>query len=697
MFNRPQVNPFLTVLALLCLSLIVMAGCSNKTVVDDTPTGTTVSVTVSPSTVQTNSTAVVEATVISGSTPLPNRVINFTVSPSNAGYFTPATDTTDGTGIAATIFTATTSGSVNVSANIEGTSMTGVRAITITNAPQTGSGNVTISVSPSLLLANGADTSLVSVTVRDAQAQPAPNGTTVKLTAGEKFVDLDGNGYWTPNVDSLVFDANPNGQWDAIGFISSTATVAGGAGVATASYVSGSSALTVYVKATVDDNGITGNGEVQLQLSPDATINSIYLNSDSIQLAVKGTGGIETGFIHATCYDSKGNRVPENIAVNFIITDGPGGGEHLENVGYGPYAAVTNTQGVASVALHSGTVSGTVRIRAYADTVLSNASQVLISAGPPAYIVVGAASCNVPYWDNVAEQVDIVAVVSDIYLNPVNDSTVVYFSTDEGTMKSHQARTQNDEGIASTIWISGNNVATADGVVMIMAETAGGTVADTSFFYNSHTPTNIFATGMPASIAADGVAKFTVTVTGLDLNGNFVLGGTDMRASANILRVTAENLEDGCNSSSMRSEITSQTLTTDASLTGGNDNGIGAVDQIMYWSPGGGSASYNIQLTTGFANKTASSWDAPDNAFPGEVVDISVTITDRFGNPLGDHTLVFTATAGTVNNGTIDTDAYGEASGFIWTAPGAATTATLTITDSDPRGGITFTKGIVVQ
>jgi len=697
MFNRIQLNPFNRGLAEVCLAIIIMAGCSNKSVVNDTPTGTTVSVIVSPSTVQTYSTAVVEATVVSGSTPLANRIVNFTVSPSNAGYFTPASDTTDATGIAATIFTAAVSGSVNVSANIQGTSTTGVRAVTITDAPQTGSGNVTISVSPSLLLANGVDTSLVTITVRDDQAQLAPNGTTIKLTAGEKFADIDGNGYWTPYVDSLIFDANPNGQWDAIGLIPSTATVAGGAGVATVNYVSGSSALTVYIKATVDDNGITGNGEVQLQLSPDATINSIYLNSDSIQLSVKGTGGIETGFIHATCYDSKGNRVPENIAVNFIITDGPGGGEHIENVGYGPYGAVTNTQGVATVTLHSGTISGTVRIRAYADTVLSNASQVLISAGPPAYIVVGAEECNVPFWDNVAEEVNIVAIVSDIYLNPVNDSTVVYFSTDEGTMKSHQARTQDDEGIATTIWFSGNNVPTADGIVLVMAETAGGTVADTSLFYNSHTATNIFATGMPASIPADGVAKFTVTVTGLDLNGNFVVGGTEMRAEATILGVTAENLEDGCNTSSMRSDITSKTLTTDASLTGANDNGIGAVDQITYWSPGGGSVTYNIQITTGVANKGVSEWDAPETAFPSEIVDISVVVRDRFGNPLGDHTLVLTATSGTVTNGTHETDAYGEASGFTWTAPGAATNLTLTITDTDPRGGITFTQGVEVQ
>lgn len=697
MFSRIQLISCIKGMVAIALAISVMAGCDSKKAVNDTPTGSTMTVTVSPSNIQTNSTAVVEATVVSGSTPLANRIINFTVSPSNTGYFTPVTDTTDATGVAASIFTATTSGSANISANVENTSVTGVRAVTVSDAPQTGSGNVTISVSPSLLLANGADTSVVTVTVRDAQAQPAPNGTTVKLTAGEKFADLDGNGYWTPNVDSIIYDSNPNGQWDAIGIIPSTATVAGGAGVATVNYVSGSSAYNVYIRATVDDNGISGNGEVALQLSPDATINAIYLNSDSLQLSVKGTGGIETGFVHATCYDAKGNRVPEGITVDFIITDGPGGGEHLENVGYGPFSTVTDNQGVASVSLQSGTASGTVRIRAYADTVLSNASQVMIAAGPPAYIVVGSEQCNVPYWDNVAMPVNITAVVSDIYLNPVNDSTVVYFSTDEGTMKANEGRTQDHEGIAHTKWFSGNNVPTADGIVLIMAETAGGTVADTSFFINSHTPTNIFAAGMPASIPADDVTKVTVTVTGLDLNGNFVVGGTEMRAHAGILDVTAENLEDGCNSSNMNSEIQSNTLTTDASLTGANDDGIGAIDQITYWSPGGGSRAYNVAITTGVAYKTTSELQVQADAFPSEIVSITVVIRDRFSNPLGDHTLTMSATSGTVLNPTQETNAWGEASAFIWTAPAAAGTATITVVDSDPRGGFTLTGGVTIQ
>ena len=56
-----------------------------------------------------------------------------------------------------------------------------------------------------------------------------------------------------------------------------------------------------------------------------------------------------------------------------------------------------------------------------------------------------------------------------------------------------------------------------------------------------------------------------------------------------------------------------------------------------------------------------------------------------------------TATAGTVANGTQETNAYGEASGFLWTAPGAATTLTISVQDTDPRGGFTLTQGVDVQ
>ncbi len=690
----------LTVLVKTCTIILVgiavvgMFGCSSKSVLDEENTST-ISLTASPDSVTVGSNIVVEATVTQDGTPQADQVVTFSCTPSSAGSFTPSVDTTDANGVAATIFVPTLSGSVEIEAALVGGSVSSTATVTVTQSQQAG-GNVTISVSPSLILANGSDTSVVTITVRDQSGQPAPDSTLVKLTAGEKFEDIDGNGYWSSGIDSLVYDANDNGQWDALGLIPSTALVTGGLGQAQVNYIAGYDALTVYIKATVDDNGIEGTAEQSIQLSPDATVNSIYLSSDSINLVVKQTGGIESALLYATGYDVNGNTVPEGLTINFIIVDGPGGGEHLGTVGYGPYQAVTNSQGIATAPIHSGTVSGTIRIRAYVDTVLSNATQILVSAGPPAYIVVGTEECNVDYWDNVGEKVGITAVVSDIYMNPVNDSTVVYFTTDEGTMKSHEARTQDLEGIATTVWISGTNVDSADGRVLVIAETAGGTVVDTGMFFNTHIPDTLIVSGVPDSMLADGFGRAVVFVDGYDLNWNPLINGTSFKADANFLSVQGGSLEDGCYSSRARVEINSATLNEDYSMTGGNDDGIGAVDVVTYWA-GMAQSTYSIVLTTGPAYAGNCSINGSSSVDPGEQVRFTVVIKDRYGNPLGDHTITMTASGGTIAGATQETDRYGEASGFVWTAPGTPGSYTITVYDSDPRGGIYITKSATVN
>ncbi|HOZ08998.1 MAG TPA: Ig-like domain-containing protein, partial [candidate division Zixibacteria bacterium] len=554
-----------------------------------------------------------------------------------------------------------------------------------------------ITVAPGLLLANGTDTSLVTVTARQALGQPVPDGTPIVFAAGEKFADKDANGIWTPGIDSLVFDVNGNGNWDAMGQIPSSIPVSGGTGQAQAVFVAGNSAGTVYVKATIGDETIGGSADKALQLSPNARISSILLHSDSINLAVRATGGMETAVLSATAYDGWGNPVPEGLPISFIITDGPGGGERLDTAGYGPYSAVTNSQGTAQAPIQSGTAAGTVRIRAYCDTILSNAAQVMVSAGPPAHLVVGADVCNIDYWDNVGREVGIVAVVSDVYMNPVVDNTAVYFTTDEGSMKSHEARTRDLEGVASTVWISGTQAGVgADGQVMVAAETAGGTVVDTCYFINSHLPDTIWAAGVPGSILADGASKAVVWVSAADL-GNFVLDGTPFEADANYLQVEAGTLEDGCNMSSARVKITSSTLSNDFSLTGGQDNGIGAVDIVYYWS-GGAMAAYPVSMLTGTAyTANCMVTSGPAKVGPGEQARYSVEIRDRFGNPLGDHTIVLSASGGTVSGISQETNGNGEAGGFVWTAPAAPGDVNLTFTDTDPRGGVILSYKVTVE
>jgi len=685
-------------LALSALCLIVF-GCSSKNTADtDTPSGAVISVTASPTSVETGQTSVVEASVTADGVGIADQVVHFSVSPSSAGTVTPQYDTSDASGIAATVFSAAQAGAVVVQAQLVGTALSSTVGLAVSEAGSGGTGNVNISASRSLLLANGHDTSAVTVVVSDELGQPAPDGTLIKLVAGEKFVDRDGNGYWSENIDSLVYDANGNDRWDSYGLIPSTITVSGGAGQGTASFISGDQAYTTYIKATVDDGGISGSAELSLQISPNTVLHSIFLASDSLSLSVKATGGIETATLRATGYDTHGNPVPEGMAIVFAILDGPGGGEQLDTLGYGPDTAYTNGQGTATTTISSGTVSGTVRIRAYFGTVLSNATQVLIAAGPPQYIVVGASECNVPYWDNVGDSVSIVAVVSDMYLNPVNDSTIVYFSCDEGTMMSHQRRTSGGKGIVTSAWFAGTNVPTADGQVWVYAETSGGTVVDSSIFFNTHLAAVLTVTGWQTTILADGEANFSVWVEAFDLNGNFVVGGTKFEAEAAYLTVAGGTFENGCQSASDRVKITSTKLDMDAVTTGANDNGVGAIDYVTYWAEGGASVTQVCSLLTGYAYSGGSEITGPSSAQPGEQVRLSAKVADRWDNPLGDHTLNMTASDGVVTGGTQETDAYGEATGFIWTAPALDGDYNITVTDTDPRGGgMVLTKKITVK
>ncbi|MBU0983933.1 MAG: hypothetical protein KKA42_08685, partial [candidate division Zixibacteria bacterium] len=606
---RSKVHWIPSLVLIVAAVALCLTGCSKKSTLDDdaTPTNSTLSVQASPTSIATSETSIIEATVSNAGVGVANQVVYFSVIPSTAGSFTPQLDTTGTDGVAAAVFTASNEGTATAWVSVQGTNLSTSINLSVSgddDTTSTGNGSINATVSHDLLLASGQDTSQVSIVVRDDLGQAAPESTLVKFTAGEKFVDVDGNGYWSENIDSLVFDANGNGNWDPFGIIPSSAMTVGATGTAVVDYVSGVEAYTVYIKVTVDAPGISGSVDLAVQLTPNAELNSIYLASDSISLAVQHTGGIESGTIRATGYDVYGNTVPEGMPIVFVILDGPDGGERLGNLDTaGPDTVYTNSDGVAMTTLHSGTVSGTVRIRAYSDVVMSNATLVLIAAGPPAYCVIGAAECNVPYWDDVAETNNITAIVSDIYLNPCIDSTVVYFSTDEGTMMSHQGRIQGGNGIATSTWFSGNNVVTADGDVIIIAETAGGTVADTGLFFNTYIPAVMTLSGTPASLPADGSSKAYFMIEAVDLNDNWVVGGTPYDAEAYYVGVGGGTFENGCWGASDRVMITSTVLEVDNSRDGvsGNDDGIGAVDVISFWHEGGASVSFSLPLTTGFA------------------------------------------------------------------------------------------------
>jgi len=681
-------------LGVLVLGLLMMAGCSTEPQPNSPGGGGTDDInlsrpTASPSALTQGQTTIVEviATDANGD-PIEGVSVTFVVSPTAGGYFTPATATTDTNGIAGAIFTPQQTGTMSISATA-GEVQSQYVNVNISSSGHQTSGNLDMAVTPTLLTADGASSATVTVTVRDAASNLAPESTVVKFAAGERFDDVDDNGYFTQGIDSLMFDYNANDRWDPVGFIAAAAYTHNG--IATVTYTSGTEATTTYIKATVTGTtDFNGSIETSIQLTPNAEIYSIELSTDVTGLQVRHTGGMETTNLHAVCYDVNGNTVPEGMAVNFVITNGPDGGENIAGQGWGPVTTYTNANGVATVPMWSGTISGTVRTYANSGTVLSNATFLAVYAGPPYYIAVGADVCNMDGWNTVNRETYVNAAVADIYHNPVQDTTVVYFTVDEGIIDAYGI-TEESTGVASAIFRTGEPQ--VDGRVWIWAETSGGTVVCSSFFYNSFLPATIDLSMTPQRLLANGKSEATFWADVRDLNNNYVIDGTEITTKTLFGTASSGATSDGCHASLFEGNYSSATLQEDNSLTGGNDDGIGAIDVITVRSGFVGNTVV-CTLTTAFAysNESSLELDATSVPYGATNVPFWTIIKDRYGNPLGDHTLTAAATKGSIvpGTGTQETNGFGEAFGFRFNAPADSTggkSAIISVTDSDPRSG----------
>ncbi len=680
-------------LGILLLVLFVATGCeTTKEPISSGDGGTTTGdvnlgqPSASPATFDQGTTSIITiAATDAEDDPLAGVSVTFAVTPVAAGTFNPASATTDDLGVATSVFTAAQSGSLQITGT-DGTATSPYVNVNVNSTSQQTSGNLTINVTPSLLTADGASTSTVIVHVSDESDLPATDGTVVKLASGERFDDVDGNGYFTAG-DSLMFDYNANDEWDPVGIIPAVATTEGGS-IAVA-YTAGTEATTSYIKATVTGTvDFDGSVETSIQLTPDATVYAIEISTDVTGLQVRHTGGLEFTDLDAICYDVNGNTVPEGVAVNFTITNGPSGGENLNGGGVGPVEARTNSQGVATVQVWSGTISGTLRLYASAGSVLSNAAFVSVFAGPPYYLAVGSDFCNMAGWNTVNRELYVDAVVSDIYNNPVQDSVAVYFTVDEGVIDAYGI-TADSTGVAQAIFRTGEPQ--TDGRVWVWAETSGGTVVGSTMFLNSYIPASITPTMSPQMLPANGESEATIWADVRDLNSNFVVDETEVLTKVLYGSANGGGTSDGCHASLFDGTYTSTVLKQDFSLTGGNDDGIGGIDVVTMRS-GFVSTSIVCTLTTGtsFYEESAVSLDATSVPYGTAGIPVRALIKDRAGNPLGDHTLTATITNGSMTTATGETNTYGEAFEFRFSAPADSTNGTkgiITITDTDPRSG----------
>ncbi|MBU1702023.1 MAG: hypothetical protein KJ970_19620 [Candidatus Eisenbacteria bacterium] len=146
--------------------------------------------------------------------------------------------------------------------------------------------------------------------------------------------------------------------------------------------------------------------------------------------------------------------------------------------------------------------------------------------------------CNMRAWDRVAETADITVVLSDLYHNPVPDHTRVWFTSDEGIVRGavsgELGSGETYDGVCGATFLSGEP--RNDGIVTVTATTAGGTVEGNVSFITIGPPTSVtfIYPVPPVNIMADGEAEIDLMVEVLDINNNFVLGGTSVEFRADI-------------------------------------------------------------------------------------------------------------------------------------------------------------------
>lgn len=680
---------FRSICWLICsISLIslLLLGCSKKSTKDNQKVIMVKSLTAVPSEVQKGQTAVVDVVVEDDANrPVSGVQVAFSVTPGTIGYCVPSVDTTDANGASATIFEATDLGTATIQVSLAGTAARSIQLDVVSSSATTKP--LQIQITPSLLPADGISTSQVTVSVSDSSGNLAPNGTVVKFAAGEKFTDVDHDGYFTDGIDKLEFDVNQDGKWNQIGFIPAYALTNNGE--VTVTYVAGLRTGTSYIKVTAEPEGDFLQEDANLLLIPTDSVAYIVLTTDEAKIQVRGTGGTEATQIRAVCYDDNGNRVGADFPVEFYIINGPDGGEGLNGVVADSITAKTNSDGEATVTLSSGTKSGPVRLRAKMGMVISYSTLVTICSGPPKAISIGVTPCNIRGWDVNCVEADLCACVVDAYGNPVPDSTAVHFGTEEGSVRCCD---NTKKGCAYSTYLSADP--RNDGKARIWAETWGenGMIADTTILIVSGPPASVTFLTYPHTLLADGISKGDVEVEVLDVNDNFVLNLTPVEMKTKFGSVVSGTTTDGCHASLYETELISEVLAQDYSMTySDHDDGIGVIN-VLSAKSGFVSSSVYVTYLTGPTYSKNCDIDVEATIPHASTVPVVVIIRDRYGNPLGGHYVVADPvhTSGGTVTGSAYTNEYGEATGFTYTTSGdaAVKSGIISFCDEDPRGGV---------
>ena len=500
--------------------------------------------------------------------------------------------------------------------------------------------SIDLSVVPDTATVGSTTPSVVSGTVMDASSNPVAAGTYVYLT-----VDSAGTG----SVADPVIAVDSLGEFSTF-------------------YTPGLIAGMTGITATV--NEITAHANILLQAGPPQTMD-IAVSRDFIY--IRGVGEIDQAVIEAVIYDEYDNPVRDSCAVVFRIVDYPssptvdpelipGGGLQSDTV--------YTMAGRASVAARSGDRSGSMVIEAVAyipggGSIDSRAPRITIGSGLPYTVSVSVGDCNVRGYDVDGVANSVMAIVTDVYDNPVAPGTAVWFTALQGAITTSSVT--DDSGFAFATWYS--SAPRDSGIVTLAAETrdTSDVIADTTYFYNSGPADSISISISPYMVYADASGIAEIQISMWDVNLRPVTDGTSVNVIADWGTPTSPvtSINECYGSYAVSSYSGANVFRDDYS----NQDTARVVEVTA--NIGGISAGDTVYLKHDLPSSSRSNVSAPGTVPYNTSYLVSVRVVDQWDNPIAGESVTLSAASAT-GGGVSTTGGTGEAS---WTLTAPDTTA----------------------
>ncbi|MCH7754980.1 Ig-like domain-containing protein [candidate division KSB1 bacterium] len=392
----------------------------------------------------------------------------------NTGTLNPTTATTNDSGFATTIFTASQQPGIARISGLYNSTQTETVTIEINDtSPQ----SVTLTPDAFSFLANGISSTTIRSVWRNDEGQPL--------------------------ADVLVTFQTTNGS------IVATATTSS-SGAAETVLTSAASRVDLIAQVTASANNLQATTQVLFK---------------GVEFSLSATpGNLSADGRSKSRVTAVLKETTSTIAISGAqITFGA-------NLGTIPNSATTSTSGVASVDLTSATQTGVSTITAIYGQSLVDTVQVIINQSVPTFLNVSA-NPNIILADNQSSSI-ITAVVSDQSNNAVPDGTPVTFAivSGTGTIESNKV---TENGVATSRLTSSTQPDTVAVAVQVaqLSDT-------TTVFYIVGPPASVTLSADSTSLPADGVTSTQVVATVFDAAGNPAVDGTRVDFSTDIGDIT---------------------------------------------------------------------------------------------------------------------------------------------------------------